>query len=180
MPGSTSKLKKRQLIGCVLAFIWQLIGCGTIDPRQGASIEEPFLLHVKTFEEECKCTVRDLPITFGAMDHPTHVGECQNYVVLFESYSEVLIDKEFWDTASDNRKEQLIMHELGHCLLHRAHLTARVHGFPISFMYPYIDSMPEASYIGLRSKYFEELFQRGAYEPLKSGKSRSPEDILDN
>ena len=33
----------------------------------------------------------------------------------------VIIDANFWTAASDNSKEMIIFHELGHCFLERGH-----------------------------------------------------------
>lgn len=151
----------------VAAAIW-LTACGTYDPREGASIEAPFLPYVKTFEDECGCEVRDLPITFGEMESPEHIGECQNYRVVFDSYSEVLIDQTWWEEASDNGRERLIMHELGHCVLRRPHNKSTDGRFPISLMFPTITATPDYWYKFRREKYLDELFQRGEYVPFKN------------
>lgn len=35
--------------------------------------------------------------------------------------SQIVIDAEFWNVASDILKEMVVFHELGHCFLHRGH-----------------------------------------------------------
>lgn len=147
--------------GCISSLFFLLLSCSH-DPRMGASIEAPFLPYVDAFEHECGCKVLDVPITFSKLQD-SHVGECQNYVVLTESFSEIFIDREYWDSASIARREQLIFHELGHCVLRREHLLTKRSGFPISLMYPEIDRIPDFWYAIYRKIYLDELFQRGEF-----------------
>lgn len=161
MRGSISKP-----IGYLFVLIWQLISCGGHDPRLGAVIEAPFLPFVKTFESECKCKVFDIPITFQEIDI-AHAGECWNYVWLLNSYSEVAIDADWWKRARDDMREQLILHELGHCVLHREHNNALVGTYPLSLMYSVAGQIGSTYYAENRQNYFDELFQRNAFEPRK-------------
>ena len=72
------------------------------------------------------------------------------------------IDRLFWSGADDARRENLMFHELGHCLLGRAHVetTDRL-GYPISVMYPY--TLSSNLYAGRRTQYIAELFQGSKY-----------------
>lgn len=46
------------------------------------------------------------------------VGLCNHRL---DQPNQVIIDLEFWNTASENSKELIIFHELGHCYLERGH-----------------------------------------------------------
>lgn len=49
----------------------------------------------------------------------------------------ILIDATFWATASDQGKEALVFHELGHCILQRSHVKVVDSNYvPASIMFP--------------------------------------------
>ena len=49
----------------------------------------------------------------------------------------VKINRALWKTLNSAHREELIFHELGHCVLDRLHDTTLVGGIPKSVMYPY-------------------------------------------
>jgi hypothetical protein len=68
-------------------------------------------------------------------------GVCYSY----ESnpdWNYIEIDKDYYDMYSNTEKEELIFHELGHCIFNRDHTTERMmyksYSVPISIMYPYM------------------------------------------
>ena len=68
---------------------------------------------------------------------------------------EINIDPEFWAIASDVEKEEVVFHELGHCILGRDHEeTVLEEGIPKSIMFPYVF---EWEYQNYRSYYVAEL-----------------------
>lgn len=67
------------------------------------------------------------------------------------------IDAVAWKRMSDVIREQLIFHELGHCLLGRQHVGYIYEdGRPKSIMYPMVFS--EYTYTHWRAEYLNELF----------------------
>lgn len=46
------------------------------------------------------------------------IGLCNHR---FNEPNHVIIDKDFWESASENSKELIVFHELGHCYLSRGH-----------------------------------------------------------
>jgi len=50
------------------------------------------------------------------------VGLCNHRL---DEPNHVIIDKNFWASASENSKEMIIFHELGHCYLERGHTDAK-------------------------------------------------------
>jgi hypothetical protein len=67
----------------------------------------------------------------------------------------IIIDSEYWADADEFFKENLMFHELGHCLLNRDHRNEWDDDGPVSIMNSYlIPSFYEKS----RESYIEELF----------------------
>ncbi len=71
----------------------------------------------------------------------------------------VTINQSIWNTLNADDRELLVFHELGHCLLGRAHRTDTDHGVPESIMYP---SAPggylSSAYPEYKNAYLNELF----------------------
>jgi hypothetical protein len=73
----------------------------------------------------------------------------------------------FWNSVDDTQKELLSHHELGHCVLGRAHRTDLLtNGLPASIMYPVIFS--DATYKNNYSYYQEELFTQSEVAPASA------------
>ncbi|MCM2324319.1 MAG: hypothetical protein NDJ90_13765, partial [Oligoflexia bacterium] len=80
------------------------------------------------------------------------------------SQRRVTFDPDFWNSVSETQKELLAHHELGHCVLNRAHRTAVLtSGAYSSIMYPII--MSTAMYQSDYDYYQEELFSMAALAP---------------
>lgn len=70
---------------------------------------------------------------------------------------EVSVDPDFWTSASEARRELLMHHELGHCVLDRRHRSDLLSsGNYASLMYPSI--MPSRTYTSNYDYYQDELF----------------------
>lgn len=87
-------------------------------------------------------------IDFGVTDGD-HVAEC------YYLEANVVVRKEFWDQATDLTREQLMFHELGHCVLGRQHTTYGIMHTPL---------LKDEYYKANRDKLIEELFMGGVYE----------------
>lgn len=82
----------------------------------------------------------NLIIKFGTLGDPGPVagseivGEC---ITQENATPVVVIDQLYWSQASDSVREELIWHELGHCLLHRVHrMDVLSNNEPASIMNP--------------------------------------------
>jgi hypothetical protein len=76
----------------------------------------------------------------------------------------VEIDRLFWQVTDEYRRENLLFHEFGHCILHREHLEAvDQFGAPISIMFPY--TLSTGLYSSRRNYYISELFQNSEFNP---------------
>ena len=76
------------------------------------------------------------PIIYGnAEENENWVGKCTTWT---SGYREITIDKTYWDNASESARNQLILHELGHCEFNRGHDDTFFNGCPNSVMTSYV------------------------------------------
>lgn len=159
------------------------------DPREGKSVDPSVLPFYQFFENLYSIKVGDIPVTirtitelsqsaltdseyevfiFDIDDQQEHpVGFCKSWVWSNGSqrvnYREIVIDTDFWNQAGDNQREQLVLHELGHCRFSREHITT-LHNtedykdVPNSIMYPRVFGH-EPFYEALKPFYYDELQQ---------------------
>jgi hypothetical protein len=72
----------------------------------------------------------------------------------------VLVDQTFWKSASALQREMVVFHELGHCVLNRAHLDdARSDGSCYSMMQSGLGLCKMSYSDKTRSAYLDELFK---------------------
>ncbi len=118
------------------------------------TIDSEFLQLVDVFELEQNVTV-DIDITFKKIERPA-VGVCwYNKNNNKMNGLSIEIDPTFWNGASDDEREELLFHELGHCILGREHDETKLYlNIPKSIMYPYVFGWAYKKY---RSYYVEEL-----------------------
>jgi hypothetical protein len=129
--------------------------CGpTTFQEKKNKIDLEFVELVQLFEKEQHENV-DVDISFKKLELPT-VGLCWQQVQDdFKQGIEIEIDPDFWFSSSDVKKEELLFHELGHCILNRDHDNSRLYySIPKSVMYPYVF---EWAYKDHRSYYVDEL-----------------------
>jgi hypothetical protein len=138
-----------------------LFGCGV----ETGSVEKQFIPHIVKFSNITGRVV-DVTMRFSELKDD-YVGMC----TIYKSGRRVVeIDESFWNESDYNEREELIFHELGHCVLNRRHSeTMATHPeynykFPNSIMYPYV--------FGHRSFY--ERFKEHYYQELIN-----PEKLLD-
>lgn len=81
------------------------------------------------------------------------IGYCEKTA----NYRHIVLDRDFWNVATDLEKTALSAHELSHCLLNREHTTELLpDGAPKSLMYP---SLPSDKVIASHFDYYiQELF----------------------
>jgi hypothetical protein len=144
-----------------------------IEEQIPSGIDPELKEYVATFEKKGKrfmgadFHVPNMDIGFSRTRHlPTDdggriVGMCDPYIPV----RTVVFDKETWPTYSDSEKEELVFHELGHCVLDRDHDSTKIDGMPMSIMYPY-DSIP--AYPIFRDAYIKELFTKDAIDITKA------------
>ena len=100
----------------------------------------------------------DHPLTGIISDIPTSqvIGQCS---YSNETPYKVTIDKPFWDKASDLGKEFVVFHELGHCVLGRAHdESTDSRGFCLSIMRSGTGTCRDSYNSTSRKALLDELF----------------------
>ena len=94
---------------------------------RGYTVEEELLPHVIQFEKECGVPVKlnvyfadfsTFNKTMKLINSDFHaIGMCSPFF-----FGDIYIDRAWWfSTYNYYRKEELMFHELGHCVLHRFH-----------------------------------------------------------
>jgi len=89
------------------------------------------------------------------------VGQCYQST---HNPNRVLIDSKFWEAATDQYKEFIVFHELGHCFLGREHLDdAYPNGQCVSLMRSGLGDCWDLYNNRTREGYVDELFNPELY-----------------
>lgn len=101
--------------------------------------EERFEPYIDTFMDRLRVAGLDpdtslLEVKFAENMESNILGSCTK---IEGYYQVVLINRSRWKQLSVGSREELIFHELGHCVLNRRHNTATVNNIPVSIMNPY-------------------------------------------
>lgn len=149
-------------------------GCGLIpETRPAGTIEPAFLPYVVYFADkagENRVSIGDLyslSVNMALDEHFSKdtVGTCQRN----KNSQQIYIKKSYWDKASLSGREELIFHELGHCLLGMNHDTSIVqardystgellgYDLPASIMSPNV--LWDKAYEQNREQYIKQLFR---------------------
>lgn len=144
-------LKKLFFIGYIF-----LVGCGhdyqvSIEPQYQTYVDR-FLSDAHSMNRNIK--IYDLIIKTTESLRGEIVGQCQKG---FNTTPVIVISKKYWIDLSEFEREELLYHEMGHCVLMRRHRDDTDEmGIPKSLMYPYM--LPEYVYRYYRNEYVSELF----------------------
>ncbi|MEL6924488.1 MAG: hypothetical protein AAFO94_10615 [Bacteroidota bacterium] len=161
--------------GILLAMLLLLISCTRENIKQ-ILIEDDFRVYSDRFIEEA--AKRGIDVDFKETGMVIQFGEtpnlaagvCYGMIEGQTSNHDILIDRGIWKQSSDGERERLIFHELGHCLLYRAHIPdtlasgewkSIMRGVP-----PEGYGYRSTNYTGIRRQYYiDELFDRNIPEP---------------
>lgn len=125
-------------------------------PVKKARTNSIFLPYIESFSSEFNVKV-SVPIVLKKLKD-SQGGVCITYS---SGYREIQINSTYWDYLMEEQKEQLLYHELGHCVLNRKHDTKLMpnSSCPNSIMYPYVFSKYDIKecYIPEYNHYMEEL-----------------------
>lgn len=122
-------------------------------PAPSFRVEAEFRPYVDSFRSRYNVG-EGVTVKRGTLEGST-IGQCEIGVFT----STITIDGEYWDLAADFERESLMYHELGHCLLRRAHTSERDEdGCPSSIMYP--TNSVNYCYEQKREQYLTELGQK--------------------
>lgn len=100
--------------------------------------------------------VDNLVANIKTLSNPQWAGQCD----INNETPTVSLSAAWWPTFNDSMREQLVFHELGHCVLGRQHNNdVDQYGVPVSIMYGQMSW--ESIYLVHRADWFIELFWYG-------------------
>jgi hypothetical protein len=146
----------------ILSFIsFLFIGCFKNDDGPIASGLQPyydsFLLEAESRNYPLSEDQLDIRMLFANIGNSNILGQCT-----FRNGEQdvVEIDRFNWKTFDETKKEFVVFHELGHCILKRGHLDAvDSDGNCLSVMHSSVD-LCKFDFTGVnRDLYLDELFQ---------------------
>ena len=152
----------------MLSFVL-IVGCGKslqdmIDmgkkPYSKSKTNEVFRPYIDSFTNEFNVAVR-VPVVLKKLE-ANKAGVC---FVWSDGYREIQINSLHWEFFTEEQKEQLIYHELGHCVFNLGHddsLMPNNRSCPNSIMRSFMFSQVEAlnCYVPERLHYMENLDAR--------------------
>lgn len=154
-----------------LAILLLIGGCG-LRPDDKQSIEEPsdyqsdstFDTFKDSFSNDTGHSASSIAIVFASDMSDTIAGMCYYYNDrTYADYNYIKINSKYWKDYSLLQREQLIYHELGHCVLYKDHNDARnkTTGCPVSIMNSYMFSLYESTncYQKYHSNYISDLIK---------------------
>ena len=128
-------------------------------------VDQTFMPYVQNFElvasEQGKdIKITDIIIQFGPTNSINETGVCE---ITTNETPRITINQGIWNALNNNDQQEVIFHELGHCIEHRLHQEGEMLGFnnrqiPVSIMYPY--RIPGTTYMANVDHYHEELFSK--------------------
>ena len=158
-----------------------LIACSSEEPESNIEVSPQFRPYVRAFEAEA--AKRGISFDFEESGLEILLGPTRvdNAAGVCRGDGSIEIEKTVWDNYSDAGKEQLIFHELGHCVLGRPHRNvvlsnnewgSIMRGSPIPE-----DRGVVVNYSGQRKEYYiDELFDENTPFPDWAGITRDYQD----
>lgn len=114
----------------ILTLLSLLLACGRDSSNELTAIDhfidDRLYEHYETFKAEAK--KRNIEVDFVTMNVEGYIGDIRDQGVVgqCQTYSDgskaVVIEEGYWNRLSDLKKEFIVFHELGHCILNRGHL----------------------------------------------------------
>ena len=142
----------------ILTITLLITACGTeLDDRDFETTDPEFILYLESFAELYGKELTDEDVVIGFVDQDVgYGGKC------YYEKRQIEIDKKMWDSFPEFRKEALIFHELGHCILNiRDHDNSIIEldgkEVPNSLMN---ENILGAEYYFNKEYYINELFNR--------------------
>lgn len=143
----------------VITMLLILFSCQQVAARDRFGV---FQKHVDTFivaakQQHISINLSELNIALADKLPLRYVGICFG---MGTQYPMIFIDKSNWDKASLLYREEIVWHEMGHCILGREHTElTKFDGHPTSIMYPDASVVRDENYyLKHKQDYIEELF----------------------
>jgi len=155
------------------------------DPRTIVGVDPAAAPYVASFESALGSSIGDIPVALTTdiqsapgVTSSDVVGVCEAWITSSGTYKEVLLDYDFFTNSNDAGRTALVWHELGHCVLNRAHNLEATNSsscvpaqsLPMSWMYPYVffteDAYVTAPADSCMEPYYEgEMFTTSDWIP---------------
>lgn len=124
------------------------------------SVEPQFQPLVESFKTEAKAQGTPVEISDLIVESTTDLtvqtmGEC---IQGGGNSPTIQIAQSYWDSLQSDGQQELLFHELGHCVLGRAHTEANEQGIPTSMMNPIF--LGTGLFDANRAQYLYELFHQ--------------------
>lgn len=116
--------------------ILSIVSCGSIGIdtlETDERIDKEIKPYVLDFQKEFRESVR-LPVKFGNIDDK-FAGVCET---IYDGFKQITINEKAWGKLSHDQKEELVFHELLHCVYELPHFEGQYikSGCPLSIMHP--------------------------------------------
>lgn len=115
----------------ILTLLTFLLACSEEDGNELKAID--YMIDDRLYEYfesfKIEAEKRNIEVDFAAMNVEGHLsdileqgvaGQCQTYV---NGNKAVVIDESYWSRSTKLKREFIVFHELGHCILDRDHLN---------------------------------------------------------
>ena len=138
-----------------------------------------FNFYVESFKEAgesvgWKVNMHGVKIDFVDKLPEAWVGVC------IPEQRQVFVDLHYWLRTDETHREELVWHELGHCVLGREHTTASVDEHPASIMYPTVQVPDdEKFYLSHKHHYIKELFTTEGKDNIFTKDGKVHHDVLE-
>ena len=153
----------------LMVFCFALTACGLKRvEHKSVNVHPELKSYAAQFEKVGSTKITNLNMTFAdniSNGQPgfTTLGYCQSgtkevikglekHIYIIRN---VVINRAIWNGLSTNDREQLVFHELGHCVLNRPHAS----NYMTSIMYPYHNAV-SGRYMSNYASYMQELFNK--------------------
>ena len=123
--------------------------------RELWALFEKFEVEAKKRGRMVDLVAQEIQATIEPIPAP-HVGLCNHTA----NDRAIIIDQDYWVSRSDNHKELIVFHELGHCSLNLGHQTDKAGGICKSIMRSGYEGCIDNYNATNRSNYLDDLFKR--------------------
>lgn len=139
----------------------QLSGCAKFTAPHELYIQEPFVTYVDRFKGECHTHRRPITIDNLILKFVVNIKDPTIYGLCYATSTPmIVISSTKWLHLSEEGREQLIFHELGHCLFGRHHDDSYIRmgefSIPRTLMISY--QIDDYTYHRYHEYYMQEFF----------------------
>ena len=150
----------------ILFIVVFLTACAPSQPApiKVVSIESTYQPYVDAFQERAReigtnVSIANLIIQSVPQLSTNIIAQCEHSTINgVDQPPTISVSQLYWKNFDVTYREQVIFHEMGHCVLNRVHRPELNSGIPISIMNPY--SFGGNPYVSNYKQYINELFNQ--------------------